>query len=73
MKPDMPDGYVDRAVLPWSFCPLCGVKAPMPGLHREGCPAHKEGAYPRFVEGVDCHALGARLRALVAAHYGDAS
>lgn len=26
----------------WSYCPCCGVKAPRPGLHREGCPASKE-------------------------------
>lgn len=27
----------------WSYCPYCGVKAPRPGLHNQGCPAHDKG------------------------------
>jgi hypothetical protein len=25
------------------YCPYCGVKAPRPGLHKQGCPAHNKG------------------------------
>lgn len=64
----LPDGYVDRTALPWTYCPLCGVEAPRPGMHKDGCPAHQEGAHARFVDGVDCHALAGKMRALVAAH-----
>lgn len=27
----------------WSYCPYCGVEAPRPGLHKQGCPAHDKG------------------------------
>ena len=35
----------DGAVPPhkWSYCPYCGVEAPRPGLHKQGCPAHDKG------------------------------
>lgn len=35
----------EHAVPPekWSFCPYCGVKAPRPGNHEAGCPAHDKG------------------------------
>lgn len=42
-------GKVNRATVPWSFCPLCGVKAPRPGLHKDGCPAYNEDATPSDV------------------------
>ena len=27
----------------WYYCPYCGVEAPRPGLHKQGCPAHDKG------------------------------
>lgn len=27
----------------WSYCPYCGVEAPRPGGHQQGCPAHDKG------------------------------
>jgi hypothetical protein len=37
--------HPDAAVPPhkWSYCPYCGVEAPRPGLHKQGCPAHDKG------------------------------
>lgn len=25
----------------WSYCPFCGIVAPRPGLHRDGCPGQE--------------------------------
>ena len=39
-------GFVDRANVPWSYCPLCGVRCPRRGTHLKGCPASNEGSRP---------------------------
>ncbi len=32
-----------RASIPWSFCPACGIDAPRPGRHHYECPLAGKG------------------------------